>query len=81
MATARPFAYNPGSAIAGTEQIGNLEVGTPSAGFTSSPQFWNGPNEDLGYLMLGASVTTYSSGTQTITNFNGVTQSSSDEPF
>jgi hypothetical protein len=32
------------------------------------------------YLMLGAVVTTDSSGTQTVTNNNGVTQTS-DEPF
>lgn len=51
MATSRPFAYNTGSAIAGTTQVGNLAVGTPTAGFTGSPQFWNGPDEDLGYVI------------------------------
>jgi hypothetical protein len=42
-----------------------------------------GPLTSLGntkYLMLGAVVTTDSSGTQTVTNTNGVTQTS-DEPF
>ena len=29
MATARPFAYNTGSPIPGTEQIGDLSIGAP----------------------------------------------------
>jgi hypothetical protein len=51
MATANPFAYNTGAVINGTIQVGNLSVGTPTSGFTSTPQFWNGPNEDLGYVI------------------------------
>ncbi len=51
MATTRPFAYNTGSTIPGTEQVGDLSVGTPTSGFTSSPQYWNGPDEDLGYVI------------------------------
>jgi hypothetical protein len=51
MATSRPFAYNTSSAISGTTQVGSLAVGTPTSGFTSSPQFWNGPDEDLGYVI------------------------------
>ena len=53
MATARPFAYNPppNAVIAGTEQVGSLAVGTPTSGFTSNPQFWNGPDEELGYVI------------------------------
>jgi hypothetical protein len=51
MATARPFAYNPGTLIDGTEQIGNLSIGFPTSGFTTNPQYWNGPNEDLGYVI------------------------------
>ena len=45
MATARPFAYNTGSPIDGTSQVGDLTIGTPTSGFTNSPQFWNGPDE------------------------------------
>jgi len=60
MATARPFAYNLGAGITGTTQVGSLAVGTPTAGFTSSPQFWNGPDEDLGYVIAHP----VSSGTQ-----------------
>jgi hypothetical protein len=51
MATARPFAYNPGELIDGTEQIGNLSIGFPTSGFTTNPQYWNGPDEDLGYVI------------------------------
>jgi hypothetical protein len=51
MAFARPFAYNPGETIPGTEQIGNLSIGAPISGFTSNPQYWNGPDEDLGYVI------------------------------
>ena len=51
MPTARPFAYNPGSPIAGTEQVGSLAVGVPTSGFTNNPQFWNGPDEELGYVI------------------------------
>jgi hypothetical protein len=51
MAFARPFAYNPGTTIPGTEQIGNLSIGYPTSGFTNNPQYWNGPDEELGYVI------------------------------
>ena len=52
MTTARPFAFNTGSTISGTEQVGNLAVGTPTSGFTSTGlQWWNGPDENLGYVI------------------------------
>lgn len=52
MATAQPFAYNPSRIpISGTTQSGDFAVGTPVTGFTESPQFWNGPDEDLGYVI------------------------------
>ena len=54
MATARPFAYNTGSTISGTIQVGSLSVGTPTSGFTDSPQYWNGADEDLGYVIAGS---------------------------
>ena len=50
MSTSRPFAYNTGAPIAGTEQVGSLAVGYPSGGF-SGFQWWNGPDEDLGYVI------------------------------
>lgn len=52
MATSRPFAYNTGSTITGTEQVGNLAIGVPTSGFESTGiQWWNGPDEDLGYVI------------------------------
>ena len=52
MATTRPFAYNPGSAIPGTEQVGSIAYGLPTAGFVSTGlEWWNGPDEDLGYVI------------------------------
>lgn len=52
MPTSRPFAYNTGSAIAGTEQVGNLAIGFPIAGFSATGlEWWNGPDEDLGYII------------------------------
>jgi len=50
MPTARPFAYNTGSTIPGTIQVGNLAVGTPTSPI-GNPPFWNGPDEDLGYVI------------------------------
>lgn len=52
MPTSRPFAYNTGSSIAGTEQIGNLAVGFPTAGFSSTGlEWWNGPDEESGHVI------------------------------
>jgi len=52
MSTARPFSYNTGSAIAGTEQVGDIAIGFPTAGFVSTGlPWWNGPNEELGYVI------------------------------
>ena len=51
MAISRPFAYNPGTPIPGTEQVGSLSIGFPTSGFTDSPQYWNGPDEELGYVI------------------------------
>jgi hypothetical protein len=52
MPTARPFARNTGAAIAGTEQVGNLAVGIPTAGFAATGlPWWNGPDEELGYVI------------------------------
>lgn len=57
MAKCRPFAYNPGSQIPGTQKFGNLTVGshdlTPDQ---SGVQWWNGPDEDLGYVIAETNV-------------------------
>ena len=61
MATSRPFAYNTGSTITGTEQLGSIAIGTPTSGFTSTGlRWWSGPDEDLGYVIAH----TVPSGTQ-----------------
>ncbi len=39
MSFARPFAYNPGTPIPETEQVGSLAVGTPTSGITNNPPF------------------------------------------
>jgi len=53
MSTLRPFAYNPSQTpISGTIQIGDLAIGYPTIGFSNTGlQWWNGPNEDLGYVI------------------------------
>jgi hypothetical protein len=51
MPTARPFAYNTGAPISGTTQVGDLAIGTPSNPTEGLPPFWNGPNEELGYVI------------------------------
>jgi hypothetical protein len=49
-----PIAYNTGSSIGGTTQVGNLAVGTTSQDYSINPggvKWWNGPEEDLGYVI------------------------------
>lgn len=58
MSTARPFAYNPGSILSGTEQYGTIAVGTGDNPYSENYgglQWWQGPDEDLGYC-IGTSV-------------------------
>lgn len=50
--SARPFAYNLGSPITGTEQIGYLAIGTPTVAFADTGlTWWDGPDESLGYVI------------------------------
>jgi hypothetical protein len=52
MSASRPFAYNTGSPITGTEQVGDIAIGWPNAGFESTGlEWWNGPDEELGYVI------------------------------
>ena len=54
MATTTPLAYNTGSTIAGTTQVGSLAVGTTDQDYSVSPggvTWWMGPDEDLGYVI------------------------------
>ena len=54
MSFARPFTYNPppNPLISGTIQVGDIAIGEPTTGFTYSPLFWNGPDEELGYVIV-----------------------------
>ena len=50
----RPFAYNTGSSINGTGQIGDLAIGVDPDDYSKDPggvKWWNGPDEDLGYVI------------------------------
>lgn len=53
MATSRPFAYNTGSLLSGTTQVGDLAIATGRTdyGTTGGIRWWNGPDEDLGYVI------------------------------
>ena len=54
MSISRPFAYNTGSTINGTIQVGSLAVGIPTSGFSSTGlPWWNGPDEELGFIIAG----------------------------
>lgn len=58
MATSRPFAINSGATINGTTQVGNVASGTPNNGFAATGLKWyNGPDEELGYIIAGENVT------------------------
>ena len=54
MATTTPLAYNTGSTISGTIQIGDLAIGLTEQDYSSNPGgviWWMGPDEDLGYVI------------------------------
>jgi hypothetical protein len=54
MATTRPFAYNTGSTIDGTTQIGNIAIGVSNQDYSQDPggvKWWMGPDEELGYVI------------------------------
>ncbi len=54
MATTRPFAYNTGSTIDGTTQIGNIAIGVSDQDYSQDPggvKWWMGPDEELGYVI------------------------------
>lgn len=60
MATSRAFCYNPSPnpTIGGTEQVGDLAVAIGSGvSIDPSLQWWNGPNEDPGYVIAYAQPT------------------------
>ena len=54
MATLTPVGYNTGSTISGTEQIGDLAIGTSDQDYGAQPggvTFWMTPDQDLGYVI------------------------------
>jgi hypothetical protein len=54
MASTTPLAYNTGSTISGTTQVGNLAVGNSGQDYSTNPGgvlWWNGPDEELGYVI------------------------------
>ena len=54
MSTARPIAYNIGSTISGTSQIGNLAIGVDNLNYSQGEggvRWWSGPDENLGYCI------------------------------
>jgi len=55
MPTSRLFAYNTGSPISGTTQVGSIAISeSPSLNYSQGVggvRWWNGPNEDLGYVI------------------------------
>jgi hypothetical protein len=54
MATTRPFAYNTGTTIDGTTQIGNIAIGVSDQDYSQDPggvKWWMGPDEELGYVI------------------------------
>jgi hypothetical protein len=54
MPTSKSFAYNTGSPISGTDQVGDLAISVDQLDYTTSPggvQWWQGPDEDLGYVI------------------------------
>lgn len=61
----RPFTYNNGDQIPGTEKFGDLTVGIPTNGYQSTNlQWWNGPDEDLGYVVSKLNVDENGNGLQ-----------------
>ena len=63
MPTYNTFAYNTGSVISGTEQVGSIAIGTPSAGFAATGKTWRrGPDEDLGYVIAYTTTGTRTAG-------------------
>jgi hypothetical protein len=54
LSTSRPFAYNTGSTISGTIQLGDLAIGVDPLDYTGGVggvRWWEGPDEDLGYII------------------------------
>ena len=56
MGTVRTFAYNSGSAIPGTTQVGFIAAGLSGPiKYNESIAWWPGPDEDTGYVICHTS--------------------------
>ena len=54
MASSRPFTYNTGSVVPGTEQFCDIALGSASLDYSSQPGgliWWMGPDEDNRYII------------------------------
>jgi hypothetical protein len=54
MSTTRPFAYNTGTTIGGTSQVGDIAVGTTNQAYSTNIggiPWWMGPDEDTGFVI------------------------------
>ena len=57
MATHRIFCYNPtGATISGTEQVGSIAAATGVVSIDPTKQWWNGPDEDVRYIVAYSSL-------------------------
>ena len=57
MATTRSFAYNSGAPIPQTTQVGEIAAGNQPISYDNGLGWWNGPDEDLGYVICYAQTT------------------------
>ena len=51
MATVRSFAYNSGTGVTGTYKVGSISAGYSPINYGGGLLWWNGPNEDTGYVI------------------------------
>ena len=73
MSTTRPYAYNTGSTIDGTIQVGNIAIGVDAIDYSGNPggvKWWMGPDEDLG-IVFGVNVPGYNHPTP-VGNIGGI---------
>jgi hypothetical protein len=65
MSTNRPYAFNTGTTINGTMQVGNIAIGIDAMDYSTNPggvKWWMGPDEDLG-IVFGIYVPEYNHST------------------
>ena len=55
MPTVRTFAYNSGTGVTGTTQVGYIAAGATAADYGAGLTWWKGPDEDLGYVICHTS--------------------------